>query len=232
MADELPSHVVSAIAFVGRSGGAVKTLSGFRKPQHSVPDAANAATQAFLAKICSSELSEQAEQLFQEVRSGLAYKRKDISLNVTSPVAMLAAKDFSLEITYALDTSDPARYLVTTTLRELHDVPLARSDAFTRIFAGRFSEIEFLLNRGARVDAVIDAVEALDAEMGLQVAYPSDYRHCLIRVTGVDAEVKCDPMSLSMIFPRAGSPAELVDGFMAVRDAFQISKVLSGLIGG
>ncbi len=231
MADELPSHVVSAIAFVGRSEGAVKTLSGFRKPQHSVPDSANAATQAFLAKICTAELAEQAEGLFQEIRTGLAYKRKDISLNVTSPVATLAAKDFSLEITYGLDATDPARYLVTTTLRELCDVPLARSDAFTRIFARRFSEIEFMLTRGARVEAVIDAIEALDKDLGLEVVYPSDYRHCLIRVTGVDAEVKCDPMSLSMIFPRGGSPAELIVGFMAVREAFQISKVLGGLIG-
>jgi hypothetical protein len=229
---ELPSHVVAAISFVGRGGGPIKLLGGFKKSQHSVPDAANAATNAFLAKICASELAAEAETLFQEVRTGLAYKRKDVSLSVTSPFATLAAKDFSVELVYAVDEADPARYRLTTTLRDLHAVALGRSEAFGRIFAGRFSEIEFALKKGARVEAVIDAIEALDDENGLRVDYPSDYGHCMISVEGVDAQVRCSGMALEVIFPRAGAPAELIDAFAVVRDAFQISKVLSGLIGG
>ncbi len=232
MSSELPSHVVSAISFVGRSGGAIKTLSGFRKPQHSVPDAANAATNAFLARICSTELSEDAERLFQEVRTGLAYKRKDVALTLASPLATLATRDFSVEITYAVDEADPARYRVTTTLHDLLDAGLARTESFTRIFASRFTEIEFRLKKGVRVEAVIDAIEVLEGENDLSVDYPSDYRHCVIRVENVDAEVRCTGMSLDIVFPRAGSPAELIDAFIAVRDAFQISKVLTGLVEG
>ncbi len=228
---ELPSHVITAIAFVGRSGGLIKTLPGFRKPQHTVPDAANAATNAFLAKICSDELAEQAEELFQQARSALGYKRKEISLNVSSPVATLSARDFSLELAYAVEESDPARYRATTTLRDLNDPALAREDAFARLFAGRFSEIEFTFRKAARIEAVIDAIEALDGENGIAVDYPSDYRDCTIRVEGVDASVRCSGAALEVIFPRAGNPAELVDAFTIVRDAFQISKVLSGLIG-
>ncbi len=230
MSAELPSHVVAAIAFVGRGGGLVKTLGGFRKAQHTVPDAANATTNAFLAKICAAELAEEAERLFQDVRTGLEYKRKDVSLNVTSPLANLAAKNFSLELLYALDDAEPARYRVTTTLRDLTDVALARTEAFGRVFAGRFSEIEFALRKGARVEAVIDAIEALDGANGLAVDYPSDCRDCLIRVAGVDAQVRCTGAALDVIFARAGGPAELIDAFTAVREAFQISKVLSGLI--
>lgn len=230
MATELPSHIVSAISFVGRSGGAIKTLSGFRKPQHTVPDAANSATNAFLAKICAAELAAEAERLFQEVRVGLAYKRKDIALSLSSPLATLTAKDFTLEVLYAVDESDPSRFSVTTVLRDLLDVPLARSEPFERIFAGRFTEIEFALNKGARVDAVIDAIEALDESHGMSVDYPSDYRDCVIHVEGVDADVRCTGGSLDVLFPRAGGPAELIDAFTAVRDAFQISKVLSVLI--
>lgn len=231
MSAELPPRVVRAIAFVGRSNGAIKTLRGFRKAQHSVPDAANAATTAFLAKICASELTDDAERLFQDVRTGLGYKRKDVSLNVASPFATLAARDFSLELAYSIDEEEPSRYLVTTTLRELHDVALSRTESFDRIFSGRFSEIEFALEKGARVDAVIDAIEALDPATGLSVTYPSDYRDCTIAVDGVDAQVRCTGASLDVVFPRPGSPAQLIDAFASVRSAFQISKVLSGLIG-
>lgn len=231
MPAELPSQVVAAIAFVGRGGGLIKSLGGFRKAQHSVPDAANAATNAFLAKICAGELSEEAERLFQEVRTGLDYKRRDLSLSITSPFATLAARDFSVEFAYAVDEADPSRYRVATTMRDLHDPAVSRTDAFGRIFAGRFSEIEFALKKGARVEAVIDAIEALDGENGLGVDYPSDCADCTIHVDGVDARVRCTGAALEVIFPRGGAPAELIDAFAAVRDAFQISKVLSGLIG-
>ncbi len=228
--DELPSRIVAGINFVGRGGGWVKELAGFKKGHHTLPDAANATTNAFLGKICERELTEAAEKLFQDVRAGLDYKRKDIALSVTSPLAMLGAKDFSVEIFYALEERDPARYTVTTTLRGVMSADLTKTEAFAQIFAGRFTEISFALKKGARVDAVIDAIEELDADDGLTVTYPSDYRDCLIAVAGVDATVRCTGATLEIVFPRAAGPAELIAQFAAVRDAFRISKGLSGLI--
>ncbi|MES2693801.1 MAG: hypothetical protein V4773_10040, partial [Verrucomicrobiota bacterium] len=186
---------------------------------------------AFLGKICGGELGEEAEALFQAVRTGLAYKRKDISLNVSAPAATLAAKDFQVEIVYALEESDPARYAITTTMRELRDLDVARGEAFAGIFGAKFAEISFALKKGARVEAVIDAIEALEGEGGISVQYPSDYRDCTISVEGVDAVVRCTGGEIEMIFPRSGGPAELLDGFLAVREAFQISKGLAGLMG-
>jgi hypothetical protein len=228
--DELPSRIVAGIAFVGRGGGLVKNLEGFKKGHHTIPDASNAVTNAFLGKICEPELSAEAEKLFQEVRVALDYKRKDIALTVTSPLAMLGAKDFTVEIFYTLEEKDPARYTVTTTLRGLMSAELARREAFARIFAGKFTEISFGLKKGASVEAIIDAIEELGGDEDLTVTYPSDYRDCTMRVAGVDAEVKCTGATLEIIFPRAGGPAELIEAFAQVRDAFRISKGLSGLI--
>jgi hypothetical protein len=231
MADEIPSRVIASIAFVGRSGGQVKALAGFKKGHHTLPDAANAVTNAFLGKICEAELAEEAERLFQEVRAGLGYKRKDLALSVTSPVANLTAKDFAVEMAYALEESDATRYAVTTTLRELRDTEVAQRAEFSRIFAGRFTEISLALKKGARVEAVIDAIEALEGEGGMSVHYPSDCRECMIRVEGVDAEVHCTGGALEIVFPRGGAPMELMVAFAAVREAFRISKALAGLIG-
>ena len=122
-------------------------------------------------------------------------------------------------------------FAVTTTLRELRDAELARREAFAAVFAGRFSEVSFALKQGARIEAVIDAIEALDGEGGLAVAYPSDYRDCEIGVDGVDARVRCTGAALDLVFPRAGSPGELIEAFAAVRGAFAVSRALSGLIG-
>jgi len=77
----------------------------------------------------------------------------------------------------------------------------------------------------------VDAIEASNAETGLAVSYPSDCRDCEITVEGVDAVVRCTAEALEIVFPRGGSPRDLIEGFAAVRTAFAISKVLSGLIG-
>jgi hypothetical protein len=225
------SNVIAEVAFVGRSGGAIKTLSGFKKGHHTLPDAANAATSAFLGKICEAEIAGEAEALFQAIRAELKYKRRDLSLARSIGGATLQAKDFEVEIQYSLDETAPDKFVVTTTLTRLHDVELARSEAFDQVFAGKFSEISFAFKKGARVEAVIDALESLESESGLAVDYPSDYRECIVHVAGVDADVRCTSGSLNLVFPRAGSPAELIDGFAAVHEAFQINKVLSGLIG-
>ncbi len=230
MTGELPSSIIAAINFTGRGGGLVKTLAGFKKGHHTVPDAANAVTNAFLGKIAERELAAQAEKLFQDVRAGLGYKRKDVTLSVAGAIAVLTAKDFTVEIFYALEETAPGRYLVTTTLSNLKNGDLARTQEFAAIFSGKFTEISFALKKGARVEAIIDVIEALDGEGGLAVSYPSDCRECVIEVEGVDASVRCSDGTLEMMFPRAGAPHELIAGFAAVRGAFQVNRVLAGLL--
>ena len=73
-------------------------------------------------------------------------------------------------------------------------------------------------------------IEALERGDGIAVSYPSDCRECEIAVDGVEAKVRCTAASLEMIFPRAAGPAELMDAFAAVRDAFAINKPLAGLV--
>ena len=228
--EPLPPRVVAEIAFLARGGGAVKALRGFRKGHHSVPDAVTPATSTFLARLCAEELAAEAEDLFQRARTALEYKRKDVSLQVTSPTAVLTARDFTLELTYALDEGDPARYVTRTSLQGLRPGEVIRGEAFNGLFAGRFTEIAFALRKGVAVEAVIDAVEGLGEDSPLRVDYPSDYRECVLTVPEVVAAVRCTGVALEVVFPRGASPGELMAAFATVRDAFGISRVLSGLI--
>jgi hypothetical protein len=229
---EAASPFISRISLVGRDGGRVKALAGFKKQHHTVPDAVNAATEAFLAKLCAAELAAEAEQFFQRAKAAFNYKRADLSLAVSSPGAVLTAKDFTLEIFYSLQADDPASYVITRTLHSLSESEGTARPELNDVFAGGFSGIVFALVKGVSVEAVIDAVEARGGEDGLAVNYPSDCRHCVLTVDSVKAEVICDGATLEMRFPRAGSPAELVEAFAAVRAAFSLSRdrVLAGLL--
>jgi len=228
---EMPSSIVAGLSFLGRSGGAVKTLTGFQKGHHTVPSVATATTNAFLAKLCAAELTEQAETFFQQVRSGLGYKRRELSLSVASPGALLTAKDFTLEIAYALEAAEPSRFTVVQTMRELRSAELARRAEFAAIFAGLFSELSFALRKGVRVEAVIDLVESLDSVEAIAVTFPSDCRECTLTIPGVEAEVRCTGATLDLVFAQGGSPGELIDGFAAVRAAFALNPDLAALLG-
>jgi len=227
-----PQPFVSRLSLVGRRTGRVKALAGFKKQHHTVPDAVNAATSAFLGKLCAGELAAEAEQWFQRTKSAFGYKRAELTLELASPAAVLAAKDFTLEIAYALEAADPAGYSVTHTLHNLSGGELVEQPEFEELFARMFEGMVFGLTKGTPVEAVIDAVEARARADGLTVSYPSDCRHCVLAVVGVDAAVVCDGATLEMRFPRPGSPRELVAAFAAVRSAFALSKdaVLAGLL--
>ncbi|MFI5335836.1 MAG: hypothetical protein ACHQ5A_03580 [Opitutales bacterium] len=231
-AADAPHQSVSGISLTGRSRGVVKQLAGFRKQHHTVPEAVTAATTAFLGKLCAGELREEGEGFFQRTKAALRYKRPDLALEVAGPAATLTAKDFVLEISYALEPADPAGYTVTRTLHSLRNGALVDLPEFDGLFAGVFSGIVFGLTKGVRVEAVIDAVEALGDDSALTVHYPSDCRHCRLTVAGVGAEVMCDGLTLEMVFPKNGSPRELVAAFAAVRSAFALTKspVLAGLL--
>jgi len=231
MAGTLSAEIIAGICFVGRSRGAVKLLDGFKKGHHRIPDAANDATQGFLARICEPELQREAEGLFQRIRGRLGYKRPQISLSLSPALAVLTAADFTLEIAYALDAHDPASYSVTQTLLQLRSGDLAQTEDFSAVFDGMFSEISFALKKGARVEAVIDAIESLDDAHGLSVDYPSDCSECRISVDNISAEIRFTGATLDLVFPRSGSPRELIEEFKKVRDAFAVSRELHAMIG-
>ena len=231
MSVEPPNAIVTALSFVGRTDGAVRSLAGFQKGRHILPTAVSATTTAFLAKLCEAELTEQAESFFQRTREALSYKRRELALALSSPCAVLTAKDFTFELVYALAPAEPARYTVTRTLRDLRHPEFARRAEFDAVFAGLFTELTFALRKSVRVETVIDLVEALNADVGLAVAYPSDCHDCTLTVPGVEAAVRCTGATLDLVFPAAGSPAELLDGFAAVRSAFALSPELAALLG-
>jgi hypothetical protein len=230
-----PFSRIAQVRLEGGGGGAVKTLRGFDKARHSVPDAVNAATTAFLARLCVSELTEEAEAMFRRARTALGYKRAGIALEVGAGQAVLSTRDFCWELGYGLASSEPNRYTVSRSLHSLRSGEVAQLAEFNLLFSGQFHVVVFQLLRGVRVEAVVDAVEALDAEAegALQVEYPSDCAHCTLTVPGVSAQVTCDGASLALRLARAGSPAECLTEFEAVRAAFRLSKdrILAGLLG-
>jgi hypothetical protein len=229
---EFTPSTLAALHLSGHGSGLVKKLRGFRKDRHTVPDAVNAATQAFFARLCAEEVAEEGEQWFQRAKTTLGYKRRDLTLTLGNASALLQAKDFTLETTWSLNEADPNEYAVSRTLRDFTSADFVLGPGCDEVFASTFTEIVFTLARGVAVEAVVDAVEALSAESALTVQYPANCSECTLGVPHIDATVRCTGATLEMIFPSAGSPRELIEAFGRVRAAFRFTQdtALAGLL--
>ncbi len=227
------AKILQSFRFAGASTGAFKSLRGFKKSHHTVPDAVNQATSAFLAKLAHEELAEEGETFFQRARTALNYKRKDLSLDLSAGTAVLTAKDFIFEITYALRAEDPAEYQVTRTLHSVRSADFLAIPECDQLFPRLFNEVVFTLAKGAPVEGVIDAVEGLE-DSPLEVAYPSDYGSCTLSLPEVAAQVRFDGGELAMVFAGTAPPSQLWENFLEVRSAFALTKnpVIAGLVGG
>jgi hypothetical protein len=219
-------ELIRQIRWTGTTCGLVKTLPLFNKKFHTVPDAATPATTAFLAKLYAPELAAEAESFFQKTREALHYKRTDISLSTSGANAILQTPDFTLEWDCALNTATPEEWVRTCVLHSVARRALLDTPGFDGLFDGAFSKLEFLLTTPVQIEAVIDAVEALDgkSDPAFSVDYPSNYAQCTVRVGGVVESVVFTGGSLYMEFPRPGSPRELADEFARVRHAFDLAN--------
>lgn len=227
MATDFSAKTLSGISLVGHSEGLVKSLGGFRKDRHSVPDAVNAATQAFVARLGEGEIREESEKIFQAARAALGYKRTEISLSLGNGQALLTAKDFVWELAISLHDADSERYRLVRTLHSLRSSGVIGRPEFDSLWVGAFSTLVFTLRKGVAVEAVIDAVENLDqvGEERLSVNYPSHCRDCVITVAGVDAQVRCTGATLEVEFSHGATPRELIEKFAAVREAFLLTRM-------
>ena len=222
-------RVVRSLVLVGRSGGEVRQLDAFDRKRHTVPDQVNAATQAFLARLCADELAAEAEALFQSVRQQFAYRRKEIALSVDLGLARLETKDFTLDMRYELEAADPSRYCVETELSRVSSRDLLETEAFAAAVGRRFDRLRCGFAAAAQVEAVIDAIES-DETGDLAVDYPSDCAECSVRIEGLDALVVIDAQLLEIRFRRLTTAADLLSAFERMGRRISATPGLSDLL--
>ena len=231
MADDAAVRAIASLSLAGRVEGEVRRLAGFDKKRHVVPDQVNGATSGFLAKLSEGALLEEAEELFQAARRAFGYKRKEIALAAGAGFARLEAKEFTLELRYALLEEDPSRYFVESELVSVSSKDLLGSDPLNVALGARFDRLRCGLSQGVSVEAVIDAIEE-DRSGEMEVDYPSDCSECLVRLAGVPGEIMIDGALFELRFGRLVRAGDLLEAFEGAAGRFQGGSLARALIGG
>lgn len=190
----------------------IKSLSGFRKGMHRVPDSINNATEKFLSKISEKEIREESESIFQNLKSSLRYKRKDIELNYGDGSASIVGKDFDIDITISQNREDPSEYVLQVELKNIRSPEVIVLDILNDIFSSAFNSLNFEFHQPIDVEDIIDKVEGINND-DISIDYPADYSYCRIFVKGLDANIEIDSSLFKIIKNRSSSPKKLLDSF-------------------
>ena len=209
---QLDVKELKRVAFRSESNLRVKSLSGFIKRRHQVPDSVNSYTEDFLNKISSKELNAEIEKARQAIHTELKYTRKQIKIDQGEGVATIFTPDFSLEISLTLDVDDPSQAKLRWELVNITSPELITSEPFNRAFDRTFSIIEFEYSKPFNVTELIDSLEAVRDER-IDLYYPSNSSTCRIEIENLDFTILVSANRILLKFQRAGSPKLLLDGF-------------------
>ena len=175
------------------------------------------------------DLDRLARELFEKLRAGRGYKRKEINLNLDSPTATLTTTDFTLDLSYAPDAADPGDYALTYDLHSIRDITVFADGSLNDVFTGVFNRVSLSFGEAIDMEDAIDELE--DAPGGAaNLRYPPDCSECTVQLPGLVGVVRLTPRQLEVVSPAGASPAELVKTFVAASEVLAANPTLERLL--
>lgn len=196
----------------------IRSLSGFKKGFHHVPDHVSSATQNFVLSTSKAEIDEEMNDVFASIKENLKYKRKEL----ISAAGRIITPDFEYAVYATQNEDDPSEALV---IQELTNVKPSIVDKpeFNEVFDGRFSEVVFEFDVEVDVKKLIDELEDLERE-DVELDYDASAEWCELTIKGLQLTVRMEPSELKVVSRRGKSPNELIEGF------FAIQKMIAGTV--
>jgi hypothetical protein len=189
----------------------IRSLGGFKKGFHHVPDHVSSATQDFVVSKSKDEIETEMNEVFASIKEHLKYKRREL----ISEAGRIVTPDFEY-LVYATQNEDaPSEALI---IQELTNVKPSIVDKaeFNEVFDGRFSEVVFEFDVEVDVKKLIDELEDLERE-DVELDYDASAEWCELSIKGLQLTVRMGPAELKVVSQRGKSPKELIEGFFAIQ---------------
>jgi Caspase domain len=197
----------------------IRSLSGFIKGRHRVPEWNSSATQSFVEDISQKEIEEEIEEVHRRIRANMNYKRKNMFIDA----GHIVTPDFEFWAECNQDAEDPAAAVISHRLTNISP-KIIDDEGFNQVFDGCFEDITFEFKREVDVKDLIDQLEELDAK-NVDLDYPADCSYCDLTIEGSNLEIRITANGVTIHAPQASAPKKLVQSFISVQKALAGSPV-------
>jgi len=207
----------------------VKSLRGFRKGVHHVPQYASSSAHGFIHSIAEDELREDVDEVFRALRTHFKFKRKDLTLSPPEDGgASILTPDFDYHVSVRLDEDDLSQVVWCREVSNVRAPDVIESDSFNDVFDDKFDTIEL------RFDGVVD-IEELITRMedvlpdDVSLDYGTDDSYCELVPEHASYRIRIESKTLSVVRDHRTSPRQLLldfQGFQKLLSGRELMKAL------
>ncbi len=203
----------------------MRSLSGFIKGRHHVPQWNSGAAESFVQDISQKEIEEEIEEVHGEIRSHMNYKRKDMIVDA----GHIVTPDFEFWVETRQDSEDPSQAIISRRLTNISP-KIIDDDGFNQVFESSFEDITFEFKEEVDVKDLIDQLEELDAK-NVELDYDADCSSCDLTIEGSNLEIRITANGVTVHAPQPTTPKKLVQGFFGVQKALVGNPVQKAIAG-
>jgi hypothetical protein len=203
----------------------IRSLSGFVKGFHRVPERVSSAAESFVEKISQKEIEEEVEEVHGEIRSHMKYKRKDMIVDT----GHIVTPDFEFWVETHQDSEDPSQAIISRRLTNISP-KIIDDDGFNQVFESSFEDITFEFKEELDIEDLIDQLEELNAK-NIEIDYPADSSYCDLTIEDSELKIRITGNGVTVHAPEATAPKKLVQSFMSIQKALAGSPVQKAIAG-
>ncbi len=219
------------ISFISEENGTVKSLPGFIKGSHTVPNRVSHNADTFIKNIGQRLVDVEISEISQQLQKELKYTRTKIKATTDSGSGSIETHDFDYSIYIYQSESDPGIYLLSRTLEYIKNPEIINNPLFNQIFDNKFDNLRFATPKRINIIKLIDKIEELNDNDIFQVDYdPSDLSNCTISIANNNLFIFVTKDAFSFRSDIKCSPLELVEEYQITQKTLAsspISKMLN-----
>ncbi|AZA83746.1 hypothetical protein C1637_14105 [Chryseobacterium lactis] len=199
--------------------GWVRNLPGF-KSSHKLPKEISSHHDNWIKSISKELIEEELNQISNELRQKLKYKRKDIyEPIIDGGSGQLSTVDFDYIVTINQSKKKADTYVLTKSIENFKNGAILNNPEFNQIFKDSFDELELWLNKKLDIESIIDKIEEIDNEDTISVDYErTNTNSCRIKVNGFSGEIILTGQTFKILMHHKNSPQNLV---LSCQNAYQ-----------
>lgn len=209
----------AAVAFLREQLQPIKSLSGFRKETHRIPDSGSASSEAFVAKLAATDLGHDLDQRFAALKSVFAFKR--LELNVSGPAegaGTIITPYFTYHVQVSQNSANPAEVVWHRRVTDIVQPSHTLSDQFAEVFDKTFDTLEFTPFESIDIKTLIDRIEEL-ADDRIHIEYDRTATNCTLSMEGVKGEIQVAKDKVKFHQRSVADPRLLVQSLVKIQKA-------------
>lgn len=199
----------------------IKSLSGFKKGKHRVPDSVNYDTERFVRGISENEIKKLADDTRDALRDHFKLKRKECTLKVSDDGVDIITPHFDYHLSVSIDEDDTSYVVFNEFIDNINDSSVILSENFNQAFKDGFDSVEFEFENSISVKELIDNLED-HGFTSSSLAFDDECTYCEIEFDGHDASVRIEAYSIRFTANKRIEPKKLFslvsDGVLSLED--------------